>query len=55
MNRHLSILSLTPLLEHIHVPELAKRNIRLGYTPNVLTDAGSYSFALDFITSMKFL
>jgi len=25
--------------EHIHVQELAKRNIRIGYTPNVLTDA----------------
>ncbi|KAJ4467023.1 hypothetical protein J3R30DRAFT_3310037 [Lentinula aciculospora] len=25
--------------EHIHVSELAKRNIRLGYTPDVLTDA----------------
>ncbi|KAF8828315.1 hypothetical protein HHX47_DHR4000574 [Lentinula edodes] len=27
------------IAEHIHVPELAKRNIRLGYTPDVLTDA----------------
>ncbi|KAJ3748084.1 hypothetical protein DFH05DRAFT_1391537 [Lentinula detonsa] len=25
--------------EHIHVSELAKRNVRLGYTPDVLTDA----------------
>ncbi|KAJ3833906.1 hypothetical protein F5878DRAFT_697971 [Lentinula raphanica] len=25
--------------EHIHVPELVERNIRLGYTPDVLTDA----------------
>ncbi|KAF9525750.1 hypothetical protein CPB83DRAFT_896787 [Crepidotus variabilis] len=25
--------------EHISVPDLAKRNIRLGYTPDVLTDA----------------
>ncbi|KAF9059326.1 hypothetical protein BDP27DRAFT_1341672 [Rhodocollybia butyracea] len=25
--------------EHIHVPELVKRNIRIGYTPDVLTDA----------------
>ncbi|KIK67215.1 hypothetical protein GYMLUDRAFT_37285 [Collybiopsis luxurians FD-317 M1] len=25
--------------EHIHVAELAKRNIRMGYTPDVLTDA----------------
>ncbi|KAE9388187.1 hypothetical protein BT96DRAFT_947810 [Gymnopus androsaceus JB14] len=25
--------------EHIRVPELAKRNVRIGYTPEVLTDA----------------
>lgn len=27
--------------EHVPVPALAKRNIRLGYTPDVLTDAGA--------------
>ncbi|CDO70184.1 hypothetical protein BN946_scf184774.g12 [Trametes cinnabarina] len=27
------------ILEHIDVPELAKRGVKLGYTPDVLTDA----------------
>ena len=27
--------------EHIPIPVLAKRNVRLGYTPDVLTDAGA--------------
>ena len=31
---------LTEGIEHIPVPSLAKRNVRLGYTPDVLTDAG---------------
>ncbi|KAF8875237.1 D-isomer specific 2-hydroxyacid dehydrogenase [Infundibulicybe gibba] len=29
--------------EHVDLPELAKRKIRLGYTPDVLTDAGTTS------------
>lgn len=27
--------------EHVSLPALGKRGIRLGYTPDVLTDAGS--------------
>lgn len=26
--------------EHVDIKEAAKRNIRVGYTPDVLTDAG---------------
>lgn len=28
------------LIEHVNLPALAKRGIRLGITPGVLTDAG---------------
>ena len=28
------------ILEHVNVNELSTRGIRLGYTPDVLTDAG---------------
>lgn len=28
------------ILEHVNVKDLAERNIKLGYTPDVLTDAG---------------
>lgn len=29
------------LVEHLDLKELAKRNIKIGYTPDVLTDAGT--------------
>ena len=35
--------------DHISLPEIRKRGIKVGYTPDVLTDAGAlYYFSLDF-------
>lgn len=31
-------------LEHIDLPLMAQRKIRVGYTPDVLTEAGTYTF-----------
>jgi len=30
--------------EHVDLPELARRDIKFGYTPDVLTAAGKYRF-----------
>ena len=35
-----------PSIEHVDVPALARRGIRLGYTPDVLTDAGKCILSL---------
>ena len=34
-----------PVIEHITLPGLHRRGIRLGYTPDVLTDAGQFSLS----------
>jgi hypothetical protein len=30
--------------DHVDLPELARRDIKFGYTPDVLTAAGKYRF-----------
>ena len=31
--------------DHVDLPELVKRDIKIGYTPDVLTAAGKYRFS----------
>ncbi len=39
-----NIAHIRPSIEHFDTSELSKRGVRMGYTPDVLTDAGAKAF-----------